>query len=735
MRTCAGLALAFALFEAAQTCAAAGAAEPALQLEIASSVDRLPNEPFAGSVVVTNHSNAPLSGEITVSLQEDGKMLPLTLPDAELGADHALASRSRTVAGGRTIAEGTLTDGLDYTAAETTWTGRWEEADEFVELDMTRTITALGWRASDANWIWKANVLASADGVNFTPVPELQDVNLHQKWGLQQFPSFKPFRAKAIQLHYHRDGQKMEIVRMPAALRIWDGPQNDSFDIPRAGSEIDRLKVTRRIAAGAAETIELKLATPLQTGQYLLAARAEAGGSIVLAARHVFVEPAPLEAEGEESRFGLNGSQVSLAKEHRRLGVGWVRFENFKWPFVSPAPRRYAFDGSVTPWVVNFDEVTKEYRAAGLHILPMMFLTPQWASRADEQTPEGVRLSQPPRDFADFGEFAFQAAARYGSRKIEPAMLKTADQVSGLNRIRYFELGNEPNLNPLRDPAKPPTWGAWAGTMPQWWEMWRHGVEGLKRADPSAIVLSPGFAGATVETVDELRTFRYPDGKRPLDFVEVLSVHYYSGRTPPETATGDGNTGRESNRRFVEHLDELVAWRDRHKPGMPIWMTETGFDSAGPFGTDERAQAARLPRVVALCLAHGIDKVFVYRESGSAPSMHAAAGVLRDDRSRKPSWYTYATLIRQLHGASPGPRLRHDDPRISLLAWQQGEGVLLMANTSTGEARLGVDLGAAEITDAFGRTARVASTRDVVLREFPLYLKLSNGSVLSPLLR
>ena len=65
-------------------------------------------------------------------------------------------------------------------------------------------------------------------------------------------------------------------------------------------------------------------------------------------------------------------------------------------------------------------------------------------------------------------------------------------------------------------------------------------------------------------------------------------------------------------------------------------MTETGYDSAGPFGTTEAIQAARLPRVVMLCLANGVERVFVYRESGSTPSMHACSGVLRDDFSREP---------------------------------------------------------------------------------------------------
>ena len=58
---------------------------------------------------------------------------------------------------------------------------------------------------------------------------------------------------------------------------------------------------------------------------------------------------------------------LSLSPELRRLGVGWVRFENMKWPFVSPEPHKYAFDGSVGPWHVNTDEILRSYRQRTYH--------------------------------------------------------------------------------------------------------------------------------------------------------------------------------------------------------------------------------------------------------------------------------------------------------------------------------------------------------------------------------
>src|SRR5690606_968085 len=263
--------------------------------------------------------------------------------------------------------------------------------------------------------------------------------------------------------------------------------------------ELDRRVLVQEIPARGFAVVAFEFKPKLTPGQYLLAGKVRLGETTRLLAQPGFVEPPLLEGVDAESRFGVNGSRVELAPELRKLGVGWVRFENFKWPFVSPAAHQYAFDGSVQPWVVNVDQITHDYRQAGLYILPMMFLTPQWASGADKATAGSMLLSQPPQNNADFGEFVFQSVARYGARRVDPALLKTKDRLSGLGRIRYFELGNEPNLNPLRDPERPPTWGPWAGTMEQWWTMWRYGAEAVKKADPHAVVVSPGFAGATAE--------------------------------------------------------------------------------------------------------------------------------------------------------------------------------------------------------------------------------------------
>jgi hypothetical protein len=117
--------------------------------------------------------------------------------------------------------------------------------------------------------------------------------------------------------------------------------------------------------------------------------------------------------------------------------------------------------------------------------------------------------------------------------------------------------------------------------------------------------------------------------------------------------------------------------------------------------------------------------------------MHAASGVLRDDGSYKPSFLTYATLIRELDGVEAGAkRLPYPDPNVRLYAWRRGGETLLTAWTIEGAARLNLDLGRATVTDAFGRRARLDRTKGLALTEFPIYLRgIGNLAPVESLLR
>jgi len=119
-----------------------------------------------------------------------------------------------------------------------------------------------------------------------------------------------------------------------------------------------------------------------------------------------------------------------------------------------------------------------------------------------------------------------------------------------------------------------------------------------------------------------------------------------------------------------------------------------------------------------------VDKVFVYRESGSTASMHACSGLLRDDFTEKPSWFTFGTLVRQFNKVTGRAiRLPHEDENVWLLKWNEGGKVLLTAWTVEGNVRLGVDLGSCEIIDAFGGRVEGENTADLEITPWPVYIR------------
>ncbi len=483
------------------------------------------------------------------------------------------------------------------------------------------------------------------------------------------------------------------------------------------------------VPPGSTVKVPVSGSLDLPTGAYVAGFRISSPEMTRLLYKNYFIMPGELENVTEHSRFGVNGSDISYAGYHQRMGLGWVRFENLKWAFISPEKDRFAFDGSVGPWHVQQDRIIKEYTEKhNLNYLPYVFQTPHWSTTA----PAGHNNSPgfPPEDFSDYGTAIFQIVARYGSKTHPADRLMTADKVSGMDLLRVIELWNEPNLNAE-------AWGPWVGSIEDFFEIFRIGAEAAKKADPDILVTSCGWAGIHLEdNIGQMSTYSYSDGKRPVDFTDILNVHYYSGRADPEIATLDPNVKRGADprpgdRTFEDDLKALVSWWQEVRPGKPVWLTETGYDVGGPIGLDERAQAAKLPRVAMMALAAGIDKVFIYRESGSTPSMHAGAGFIRNDGSLRPSWFSYATLVRKLDGVEPGivPRVKFpENEKIWGYVWERnGENVFTVWSLEE-DTLLPLDLGECTVIDSFGRKRQLEVNNNLKIGIFPLYITIIENS-------
>jgi hypothetical protein len=68
--------------------------------------------------------------------------------------------------------------------------------------------------------------------------------------------------------------------------------------------------------------------------------------------------------------------------------------------------------------------------------------------------------------------------------------------------------------------------------------------------------------------------------------------------------------------------------------------------------------------------------------------MHAGAGLLRNDRSLRPVWFSVATMIRQLQGFNGRAlRLPSDDPTVWMYLWEDGPRKLITAWRYAGTSR------------------------------------------------
>lgn len=692
-------------------------------IDLTSSGEVQLGEKPAASLFVTNYGDEEKELTVNYSFQVNNQFHSAPLPDPVHGSNLAAGKPAWIVYDGEKQEAIESNDDKKWTGIEIPYQkAHYTKVSHIIDLGEVRPIQHLRWLAGNANAAWIVNVLTSLDGENYEPVKELQGVNEHKRWGMNEFPDFAPVKARWLKFDHLTDGEKKNRIALPVEVLLYDGVADEPVEIPDVGETLEEGTLTVKVPGKSFVFQPLELKPVADGGVYYWGFDLQADGFRELIGRNIFTaltyDP---KLQGKDARIAINSSRIELVKELQTLGIPWVRFENGKWPFVSTGPDSYQFNPGAKPWNLNFDQIFGAYKEHGIDVLSYMFLIPEWASQPGPNVVDRVKLAQVPKDLKDYGEFCFQMAARYGSKKHPPEVLKTEDKLSGLNLVQAYNIYNEPNLNASYDAVR----GGWAAPMEVFYEMMRHGVEGVRRADPDAIVTGPSLAGMTVRVVDPLRTYTYEDGKHPIDLIDVICVHFYSGHEPPETAQTDGNSRVKTDQTFPENMRELSAWRDKYAPGKPIWMTETGYDSAGEFGTNEVIQAARLPRQIMLALAYGVEKVFVYREKGSSPRRHAAAGLMRNDHSFKPSWYTYGTVLRQFRHVKGGAiRLPYsEDENVWLMLWEDKGQPLITAWTVNGEATLQADFGPCTLVSAFGRESKIKETKGLKLSQFPQYLK------------
>jgi len=342
---------------------------------------------------------------------------------------------------------------------------------------------------------------------------------------------------------------------------------------------------------------------------------------------------------------------VDLAKctKWMREYHSWGHFEvtdnYYKWDNITSVPQGYSWP--------DHNKFMDQCKQLGINVLIDVLNKPAWAgsARGAYSNGDGTKAA----DYLDKLEFMGQLVARYGAQKIDKSKLETADKISGLNYIKYFEDDNEPDYwweTPLWPAEK---YAVYCNAVHDGF-----GVEtsadypllGIKSVDSTAVHVLAGFATTTPVYIQKILTAS--NGRVPFD---VINIHTYC------TDHKDGYSPENESYGFEKTMSGFMNWCKKSLPEIPVWLTEFGWDTfldgnahSYTYAPNEQ-QANYILRSYFVALKMGFEKVFLFmdKDPNSANTLqYSSSGIITDQASglaKKPSFYYLATLQNTLGDA------------------------------------------------------------------------------------
>ncbi|HAH26058.1 MAG TPA: hypothetical protein DCL77_20245 [Prolixibacteraceae bacterium] len=330
--------------------------------------------------------------------------------------------------------------------------------------------------------------------------------------------------------------------------------------------------------------------------------------------------------------------------------VKWIR-EYHDWSQYEAANNYYKWDNITTQpqgwtWPEHnlFMDQCKKY---GINVLIDVLGKPSWAGTSPLPTNTGTGTLA--SDYIERLEFIGQLVARYGSKKINTSLLETADKVTGLNYIKYYEDDNEPDYT-----WKSPLWTAanyakYCNAAHDGFGVQTdatHPLLGIKSVDPDAKHVMAGLASA--DTTYVTNVLKASAGRIPFD---VLNVHWYC------TDMTNAYSPENEKHGYEVGYQKFFKWRNRVLPNMPIWMTEFGWDTYLTADNKHsytyapvQQQANYIVRSYMVLLKLGFEKAFLFMDTdtdGKNTIQYATSGLLTDKStlySKKMSYYYLSTM-------------------------------------------------------------------------------------------
>jgi hypothetical protein len=257
------------------------------------------------------------------------------------------------------------------------------------------------------------------------------------------------------------------------------------------------------------------------------------------------------------------GVQIHLHREDleqiinqlQALGASWVKVQ-VQWKLYEPEPGRY--DEALFQ---ELDQLVSRATSHGIEVLLSVAKAPEWSRPTTE-------LDGPPADYRYFEAFMSVLARRYQGN------------------LAAYELWNEPNLQ--RE------WNGVRLSGADFVELLRYGADGVRGADPGALVISGAPATTGIDdgltAIDDRRFLQQMLDAGVGEVVDAVGAHPYGWANPPDAraATPDPVAPTHNNHPSFFFADTLAEYRALlDAAGLnqtPLWVTEFGWGSFDGLG-------------------------------------------------------------------------------------------------------------------------------------------------------
>jgi hypothetical protein len=374
--------------------------------------------------------------------------------------------------------------------------------------------------------------------------------------------------------------------------------------------EVWRETLSLTVPAGSSEERTVVApASPQRRGFLRLHATLRSGSTVEQ--RRLRLASIPIYDQ-EDSCFGLNHAfgWPELLDLCRQAGLVWARDWSLKWQDVEPKKGHFTF--------AETDAEINRILRQGIKVMSVPgFPSNMWSTTApasvkrhdpwyetstkapDPETQRDevlyevgwpfMRMAYPPRDMAEFKNYVAEIVGHYKGR------------------IRDWEVFNESLYTLYSLPQR-------AGfKMADYLRYQEAFIEAARKANPECRIL--GGCCYVSERMENPGEFIKLGGLKNID---IFTLHYYPGRTPPE--------------QLEPWFQRLGGMMDRYGIRRPIWITETAYSAdddpwitpanvyltTPAYLASERMQAEYEVRYNTILLANGVEKIFYHAGTGSA---------------------------------------------------------------------------------------------------------------------